>query len=118
MREIMANPRFTRRGLLRVSILGAAAGAAGVLLSACGGAPATPTPAPAPRPPPPAPAPAPTNPPPPAAAAPAAAPTATTAPAAAAPAASTYPTEIEIGINLPFTGADAADAANIRDGAL
>jgi branched-chain amino acid transport system substrate-binding protein len=119
----MAHPRFTRRGLLRVSILGAAAGAAGVLLSACGGA-ATPTPAPA------APAAAPTNTPAPApaaaaptntpapAAAPAAAPTATTAPAAAAPAASTYPASIEIGVNLPFTGADAADAANIRDGAL
>ena len=28
------------------------------------------------------------------------------------------PSSIEIGINLPFTGADAADAANIRDGAL
>jgi branched-chain amino acid transport system substrate-binding protein len=28
------------------------------------------------------------------------------------------PTTIGIGINLPFTGADAADAANIRDGAL
>jgi branched-chain amino acid transport system substrate-binding protein len=118
----MADPRFTRRGLLRVSLLGAAASAAGVLLSACGGA-ATPTPAPA------APAAAPTNTPAPAPAAaaptntpapaaPAAAPTATTAPAAAAPAASTYPAQIEIGINLPFTGADAADAANIRDGAL
>ena len=29
-----------------------------------------------------------------------------------------YPSTIEVGINLPFTGADAADAANIRDGAL
>jgi branched-chain amino acid transport system substrate-binding protein len=29
-----------------------------------------------------------------------------------------YPSSIEIGINLPLTGADAADAANIRDGAL
>ncbi len=29
-----------------------------------------------------------------------------------------YPSSIEVGINLPFTGADAADAANIRDGAL
>ena len=28
------------------------------------------------------------------------------------------PSSIGIGINLPFTGADAADAANIRDGAL
>jgi branched-chain amino acid transport system substrate-binding protein len=28
------------------------------------------------------------------------------------------PSSIAIGINLPFTGADAADAANIRDGAL
>jgi branched-chain amino acid transport system substrate-binding protein len=28
------------------------------------------------------------------------------------------PTMITVGINLPFTGADAADAANIRDGAL
>jgi branched-chain amino acid transport system substrate-binding protein len=28
------------------------------------------------------------------------------------------PSSIEVGINLPFTGADAADAANIRDGAL
>ena len=28
------------------------------------------------------------------------------------------PASITIGINLPFTGADAADAANIRDGAL
>jgi branched-chain amino acid transport system substrate-binding protein len=29
-----------------------------------------------------------------------------------------YPSSIEVGINLPFTGADSADAANIRDGAL
>src|SRR5256714_15326971 len=28
------------------------------------------------------------------------------------------PSSVVIGINLPFTGADAADAANIRDGAL
>ena len=28
------------------------------------------------------------------------------------------PTTITVGINLPFTGADAADAANVRDGAL
>ena len=28
------------------------------------------------------------------------------------------PSSITIGINLPFTGADAADATNIRDGAL
>src|SRR5581483_968442 len=40
---------------------------------------------------------------------------ATSAPAAAG---GTYPASIKIGINLPFTGADAADAANIRDGAL
>lgn len=33
-------------------------------------------------------------------------------------AAQSYPSSIEVGINLPFTGADAADAANIRDGAL
>jgi branched-chain amino acid transport system substrate-binding protein len=33
-------------------------------------------------------------------------------------AAQSYPASIELGINLPFTGADAADAANIRDGAL
>ena len=33
-------------------------------------------------------------------------------------AAQSVPSSIEIGINLPFTGADAADAANIRDGAL
>jgi branched-chain amino acid transport system substrate-binding protein len=33
-------------------------------------------------------------------------------------AAQSYPASIGIGINLPFTGADAADAANIRDGAL
>ena len=32
--------------------------------------------------------------------------------------AQSYPSSISIGINLPFTGADAADAANIRDGAL
>ncbi|MBO0883629.1 MAG: branched-chain amino acid ABC transporter substrate-binding protein [Mycobacterium sp.] len=32
--------------------------------------------------------------------------------------AQSYPSSIAIGINLPFTGADAADAANIRDGAL
>jgi branched-chain amino acid transport system substrate-binding protein len=32
--------------------------------------------------------------------------------------AQSVPAMIEIGINLPFTGADAADAANIRDGAL
>jgi branched-chain amino acid transport system substrate-binding protein len=32
--------------------------------------------------------------------------------------AQTVPSSIGIGINLPFTGADAADAANIRDGAL
>jgi branched-chain amino acid transport system substrate-binding protein len=39
---------------------------------------------------------------------------------AAAPiaAAQEVPQSVEIGINLPFTGADAADAANIRDGAL
>src|SRR5581483_11048741 len=40
---------------------------------------------------------------------------ATSAPAAAG---GTYPASIKLGINLPFTGADAADAANIRDGAL
>ena len=41
------------------------------------------------------------------------------APAAAhIAAAQDVPSSIEIGINLPFTGADAADAANIRDGAL
>jgi branched-chain amino acid transport system substrate-binding protein len=33
-------------------------------------------------------------------------------------AAQSVPSTIGIGINLPFTGADAADAANIRDGAL
>jgi branched-chain amino acid transport system substrate-binding protein len=33
-------------------------------------------------------------------------------------AAQSYPSSIEVGINLPFTGADAADAVNIRDGAL
>src|SRR5215471_20031211 len=33
-------------------------------------------------------------------------------------AAQSYPASIEVGINLPFTGADAADAVNIRDGAL
>jgi branched-chain amino acid transport system substrate-binding protein len=33
-------------------------------------------------------------------------------------AAQSVPSSIEIGINLPFTGADAADAVNIRDGAL
>jgi branched-chain amino acid transport system substrate-binding protein len=32
--------------------------------------------------------------------------------------AQSYPASISVGINLPFTGADAADAANIRDGAL
>jgi branched-chain amino acid transport system substrate-binding protein len=41
------------------------------------------------------------------------------APAAAhVAAAQSVPSSIGIGINLPFTGADAADAANIRDGAL
>ena len=41
------------------------------------------------------------------------------APAAAHVAsAQSVPSSIGIGINLPFTGADAADAANIRDGAL
>jgi branched-chain amino acid transport system substrate-binding protein len=33
-------------------------------------------------------------------------------------AAQEYPSTIVIGINLPFTGADAADAVNLRDGAL
>lgn len=33
-------------------------------------------------------------------------------------AAQSVPSSIEIGINLPFTGADAADATNIRDGAI
>jgi branched-chain amino acid transport system substrate-binding protein len=33
-------------------------------------------------------------------------------------AAQSYPSSISVGINLPFTGADAADAVNIRDGAL
>jgi branched-chain amino acid transport system substrate-binding protein len=33
-------------------------------------------------------------------------------------AAQSYPPSISVGINLPFTGADAADAVNIRDGAL
>jgi branched-chain amino acid transport system substrate-binding protein len=33
-------------------------------------------------------------------------------------AAQSYPSSIAVGINLPFTGADAADAVNIRDGAL
>jgi branched-chain amino acid transport system substrate-binding protein len=33
-------------------------------------------------------------------------------------AAQEYPSSIVIGINLPFTGADAADAVNLRDGAL
>src|SRR5437763_16840784 len=41
------------------------------------------------------------------------------APAAAhVAAAQSVPSPIGIGINLPFTGADAADAANIRHGAL
>jgi branched-chain amino acid transport system substrate-binding protein len=40
------------------------------------------------------------------------------APGAHIAAAQSYPSSIEVGINLPFTGADAADAANIRDGAL
>jgi branched-chain amino acid transport system substrate-binding protein len=45
---------------------------------------------------------------------------ASAAPAAApiASAQADVPSSISIGINLPFTGADAADAANIRDGAL
>jgi branched-chain amino acid transport system substrate-binding protein len=45
---------------------------------------------------------------------------ASAAPAAApiAAAQADVPSSISIGINLPFTGADAADAANIRDGAL
>jgi branched-chain amino acid transport system substrate-binding protein len=33
-------------------------------------------------------------------------------------AAQSYPSSISVGINLPFTGADAADAAIVRDGAL
>ncbi len=40
------------------------------------------------------------------------------APAAVPVAAQDYPSSITIGINLPFTGADAADAVNLRDGAL
>src|SRR5438309_4829292 len=41
------------------------------------------------------------------------------APAAAhVAAAQSVPSSIGVGINLPFTGADAADAVNIRDGAL
>ncbi|MBV9328656.1 MAG: branched-chain amino acid ABC transporter substrate-binding protein [Chloroflexi bacterium] len=40
------------------------------------------------------------------------------APGAHIAAAQSYPASIEVGINLPFTGADAADAAIIRDGAL
>src|SRR5712691_438643 len=41
------------------------------------------------------------------------------APAAAhVAAAQSVPSSIVIGINLPFTGADAADAVNIRDGAM
>jgi branched-chain amino acid transport system substrate-binding protein len=43
---------------------------------------------------------------------------AATAPAAMPVAAQEYPSSIVIGINLPFTGADAADAVNLRDGAL
>jgi hypothetical protein len=44
---------------------------------------------------------------------------ASAAPAAAPIAlAQDVPASISIGINLPFTGADAADAANIRDGAI
>jgi branched-chain amino acid transport system substrate-binding protein len=44
---------------------------------------------------------------------------ASAAPAAAPLAhAQSLPSEVVIGINLPFTGADAADAANVRDGAL
>ncbi len=39
-------------------------------------------------------------------------------PVAAPVAAQDYPSSIVIGINLPFTGADAADAVNLRDGAL
>ncbi len=102
-------------------MLGAATGVAGVLLSACGGAAAPPTTAPV------APAAATNTPAPAAVAAPAAtntpaaaaaaAPT-NTAAAAANPASAALPSTIEVGINLPFTGADAADAASIRDGAL
>src|SRR5205085_8446174 len=40
------------------------------------------------------------------------------APHATPVAAQEYPSTITIGINLPFTGADAADAVNLRDGAL
>src|SRR5579884_1275524 len=115
--------RVSRRDLLRASTITSAV----LLVSACGGqtAPApsggasqqnpAPTTAPAQAPtsaPTQAPAAAPTQ----AAAQPTATPqpAATTAPQAAA----SYPAEIEVGINLPFTGADAADAANIRDGAL
>ncbi len=43
---------------------------------------------------------------------------ASAAPHAAPVAAQDYPSSITIGINLPFTGADAADAVNLRDGAL
>ena len=39
-------------------------------------------------------------------------------PAAVPAAAQDYPSSIVVGINLPFTGADAADAVNLRDGAL
>jgi branched-chain amino acid transport system substrate-binding protein len=39
-------------------------------------------------------------------------------PAAVPAAAQDYPSSITVGINLPFTGADAGDAVNIRDGAL
>jgi branched-chain amino acid transport system substrate-binding protein len=39
-------------------------------------------------------------------------------PTAVPAAAQDYPSSIVVGINLPFTGADAADAVNLRDGAL
>jgi branched-chain amino acid transport system substrate-binding protein len=137
----MTKERMTRRSLLQVSVIGAATGAMSLLVSACGGgqtaapttapttAPAAPTTAPA----------APTtaaaaSPTAAAAASPTTAAAAGTTPTAAATTAATtattptaqaaaatggnYPASIKLGINLPFTGADAADAANIRDGAL
>jgi branched-chain amino acid transport system substrate-binding protein len=118
----MATLRLTRRRLLQFSAIGVASGALSILVSACGGqsqSTATPTSSTALT---------------------GASTGAVTTPTAAAstsgaaaasgvsadairmitaPASGgSYPASVSFGINLPFTGADAADAANRRDGAL
>jgi branched-chain amino acid transport system substrate-binding protein len=103
--------RLSRRGLLRVSLVGLASGGVGALLSACssfGPPPGTPVPAAT------AVASQPTAAPGSSAPSPALPPVATAAPASPA----TPNNALMIGLALPFLGADAADASNIRDGAL